>query len=94
MDNQLLEQSTCYSIMWKERTEERIDQIVVIISCDDGTNQLFVKDCRDYVPSLRKTINDYWKDITGNEDLFSSHSLLEETREELRKRGVLNGFNS
>jgi len=88
------EQATCYSIMWKERTEERIDQIVVIISCDDGTNQLFVKDCRDYVPSLRKTINDYWKDITENEDLFSSHSLLEETREELRKRGVLNGFNS
>lgn len=88
------EQATCYSIMWKERTGERIDQIVVIISCDDGTNQLFVKDCRDYVPSLKQTISGYWRDISNEEDLFSSHELLKETRLELEKRGVLNGINS
>jgi hypothetical protein len=88
------EQATCYSIMWKERTGERIDQIVVIISCDDGTNQLFVKDCREYVPSLKETIENYWNDILKDQDLFSSHEILEETKKELQERGVLNGLNS
>ena len=88
------EQATCYSIMWKERTGERIDQIVVLVSCDDGTTQAFVKDCRDYVPSLKTTIENYWNDILKDEDLFSSHEILKETKEELEKRGVLNGINS
>lgn len=53
------EQTTAYAIMWKELTGESIDQIVVLISNEDGVVQEFVENPVNYVPSLRRTIVDF-----------------------------------
>jgi genome maintenance exonuclease 1 len=45
-------QATAYAIMWHERTRMPISKIVILISCDDGASQVFIKDPMDYVPKL------------------------------------------
>ena len=49
-------QATAYAIMWHEMMGESIDQVVILISCEDGASQVFVKDPKDYVPELRRSI--------------------------------------
>ena len=49
-------QATAYAIMWHEMMGEAIDQVVILISCEDGASQVFVKDPKDYVPELRRSI--------------------------------------
>lgn len=88
------EQATAYSIMWQERTGERVDQVVIIMANDDGSNQLFVKKTKDFVPHLRETIVNYWKDILRGSIPTEHRVLLEQTKLELQKRGVLNGIDS
>lgn len=56
------EQTTCYAIMHQERFNVPITQVVVLITCDDGTVQEFVKPTKSYVPSLVKTIKNYYND--------------------------------
>ena len=45
--------------MWKEMMGESIDQVVILISCEDGASQVFVKNPIDYVPELRRNIMMY-----------------------------------
>ena len=33
--------------MWHEMMGESIDQVVILISCEDGASQVFVKDPKD-----------------------------------------------
>ena len=49
-------QATAYAIMWHEMMGEAIEQVVILISCEDGASQVFVKDPKDYVPELRRSI--------------------------------------
>ena len=49
-------QATAYAIMWHERMHEAIEQVVILISCEDGASQVFVKDPKEYVPELRRSI--------------------------------------
>ena len=37
-----------------------IDQIAVLIVCEDGTRQTFVKDKKDYLPLLQPAIDEFW----------------------------------
>lgn len=53
------EQATAYAIMWKELTGQTIDQIVILISSEDGTTQEIVDNPINHVASLRQTINDF-----------------------------------
>ena len=46
------EQATAYAIMWHERTGVMIDNIVIIISSEDGTTQVFERKPINYVKSL------------------------------------------
>ena len=48
-------QATAYAIMWHEMMGESIDQVVILIS-EDGASQVFVKDPKDYVLELRRSI--------------------------------------
>lgn len=55
-------QATAYSYMWQERTGEEINQIVIIISSEDGSATTFVKDRRDYKEELEKTVVRYYEE--------------------------------
>lgn len=54
-------QATAYAQMWKEHTGEEIDQIVIIMSSDDLSNQTFVKSASDYRGKLEETIIEYYQ---------------------------------
>jgi len=54
-------QAAAYSYMWEERTGQRIDTLVVLIACDDGSVQEFVEDRMDHRDGLATVIEDYWK---------------------------------
>ena len=45
--------------MWNEMMGEEIDQIVILISSEDGANQVFVKQPVDYVRELKRAMEIY-----------------------------------
>lgn len=53
------QQATAYAIMWKEMTGETIEQIVILISSEDGTTQELIRNPIDYVSSLKGTIDKF-----------------------------------
>lgn len=55
------EQATCYALMYQEMTGTPVNQIVILITCEDGTVQVFKKKPKHYLHSLKHTINNYWK---------------------------------
>lgn len=55
-------QASAYSYMWEERTGEAIDQIVIIISSEDMSATVFVKDRRDYREILEETVVRYYNE--------------------------------
>ena len=52
-------QATAYAIMWHEMMKEEIEQIVILITSEDGANQVFVKKPLDYVTELKRAIDIY-----------------------------------
>lgn len=54
-------QATAYACMWEERTGEKLPQIVILISCDDGTTQVFVENTKTYKKDLAIAIKE-WRD--------------------------------
>jgi genome maintenance exonuclease 1 len=55
-------QCTAYCEMYEERYGKAIDQIAILIVCEDGTTQTFVKDKKDYVPLLQPAIDEFWSE--------------------------------
>tara|TARA_R100000458_G_C8181117_1_gene178136 strand:- start:140 stop:784 length:645 start_codon:yes stop_codon:yes gene_type:complete len=53
-------QATAYAIMWQERTGIPIDQIVILISTEEGIVQEFIKTPQKYIKVLKDTIEEYW----------------------------------
>jgi genome maintenance exonuclease 1 len=54
-------QATAYAIMWQERTGIPIEQIVILISSEEGIVQEFIKEPQNYVKALKGTIEEYWR---------------------------------
>lgn len=52
-----LVQATMYAIMYHERFGILIEQVVIIITCEDGNCQVFKRNPMDYVKSLKKAID-------------------------------------
>ena len=52
--------------MFEERYGQSIDQIAVLIVCEDGTRQTFVKDKKDYLPLLKPAIEEFYKENETN----------------------------
>ena len=52
-------QATCYALMFEELTGQKIDQIVILVSAEDGTVQSFVQDKEQYIKQLFEVIEDY-----------------------------------
>ena len=55
-------QCTAYCEMYEERYGKAIDQIAILIVCEDGTLQTFVKNKNDYVPLLQPAIDEFWSE--------------------------------
>lgn len=57
------EQGTAYALMYEELVGKPIDQIVIIISCDDSdVPQVFIRDKNDYIQNLLEKIHIYKQD--------------------------------
>jgi len=54
-------QATAYACMWEEQTGEKIPQIVILITCDDGTTQVFIEKPLTYKKDLAVAIKE-WRD--------------------------------
>lgn len=54
-----LVQTTMYAIMYHECFDVPIKQIVVIITCEDGNAQVFVRNPLDYVKKTKKAIDQF-----------------------------------
>lgn len=52
-------QATAYSMMWEERTGEKILQIVILISTENNLKYEFIKNPADYVDILKERIKQY-----------------------------------
>jgi len=52
-------QCTSYALMFSEITGVKIDQIVVLVSTEDGHSQEFIRSPLDYVDQLKERIEMY-----------------------------------
>ena len=52
-------QATCYALMFEELTKKKIDQIVILISADDETVDVYIEDKNNYVEKLKMVVEDY-----------------------------------
>ncbi len=58
IDNYMM-QATAYILLWKEITGQTIDNFVILISCEDGTVQVFQDSPKKYIYSLFMAIKKY-----------------------------------
>jgi|TARA_Y100001936_G_scaffold95299_1_gene93708 hypothetical protein len=49
-------QTTAYAIMWEEITGDKIDQIVVLITGEDGSREEYIRNKQDYIEELHRVI--------------------------------------
>lgn len=75
------QQATAYAHMWVERTGQKLPQIVILVSCDDGSDQEFIRSPLEYRESLRDAIDDYWAKNDYKE-------LQERIKDEVSKKTV------
>jgi genome maintenance exonuclease 1 len=54
-------QTTAYSMMYEETFGEKIEQIVIILGCEDGVAQTFIKKTADYQKKLIESIDNFYK---------------------------------
>jgi genome maintenance exonuclease 1 len=52
-------QTTAYSIMWEEATGEKVDQIVVLITAEDGSREEYIRNKQDYIQELHNVIESF-----------------------------------
>jgi genome maintenance exonuclease 1 len=67
-------QATCYAIMLEERTGIQISNIVILMSCDDGSTLVFEQKPKKYIKKLLETIEIYTKDNTKTLDIHNEQS--------------------
>lgn len=54
-------QCTAYAEMYEDVFGTSIDQIVVLIAAEDGSMRSYIKEKKDYVEKLKKSIEDFYK---------------------------------
>ena len=60
IDNYFL-QTTAYAQMYEETFGKSIDQIVILLASEDGSVQNFVKEKKDYMTPLMKSVDEFYK---------------------------------
>jgi genome maintenance exonuclease 1 len=53
-------QTTAYAMMYEELYGEKIDQLVVILACEDGVAQCFIKNRADYEKKLIESVQNFY----------------------------------
>jgi CRISPR/Cas system-associated protein Cas7 (RAMP superfamily) len=48
-------------MMYEETFGEKIEQIVIILACEDGVAQTFIKKTADYQQKLMESIDNFYK---------------------------------
>jgi hypothetical protein len=56
-------QASAYAEMFEERTGIAINQIVVVISVEEGPPQIFVEDKKNYLGMLQDQLDKYWASV-------------------------------
>jgi genome maintenance exonuclease 1 len=66
-------QATAYALMFQELTGRKVEQIVILVSCETGTLQEFIKKPIEYVPGLLRAIHLYnqWQELQPTTSLVS-----------------------
>tara|TARA_Y100000034_G_C6885485_1_gene406516 strand:- start:333 stop:1001 length:669 start_codon:yes stop_codon:yes gene_type:complete len=59
------QQATAYAIAWQERTNIPINNFVIMITCEDGSVQVFEKNPVDYTRQLLETIENYHESVSS-----------------------------
>ena len=54
-------QTSAYAQMYEELFGKEIEQIVILLASEDGSVQSFIKEKKDYMAPLKKSINDFYK---------------------------------
>ena len=54
-------QGSAYAEMYKEHFGEEPTQVVILITTEEGTTQVFVKRKIDYLPQLKEAVSDFYK---------------------------------
>ena len=54
-------QTTAYAQMYEEIFGKKIEQIVILLASEDGSVQSFIKETKDYMTPLMKSIDDFYK---------------------------------
>ena len=54
-------QTSAYAQMYEELFGKEIEQIVILLASEDGSVQSFIKEKKDYMDQLKKSINDFYK---------------------------------
>ena len=60
IDNYFL-QTTAYAQMYEETFGKSIDQIVILLASEDGSVQNFVKEKKDYMTPVMKSVDEFYK---------------------------------
>ena len=60
IDNYFL-QTTAYAQMYEETYGKSIDQIVILLASEDGSVQNFIKEKKDFMSPLMKSIDEFYK---------------------------------
>jgi genome maintenance exonuclease 1 len=53
-------QTTCYAQMFQEVTNQKINQVVILVSSEKNTRQEFIKSCDDYIEPMKERIEKYY----------------------------------
>ena len=60
IDNYFL-QTSAYAQMYEETFGKSIDQIVILLASEDGSVQNFIKEKKDYMTPLMKSVDEFYK---------------------------------
>ena len=66
-------QATCYAIMLEERTGIQISNIVILMSCDDGSTLVFQQKPKKYIKKLMETIKLYTSENKSSMEVYNGH---------------------
>lgn len=58
-------QATAYAIMFQERTGIQIKNIVILMTCEDGSTMVYQKNPLHYVKDLKEAIDTYYRENTN-----------------------------
>ena len=67
------EQTTAYAMMYEELFGTPIEQIVILIAGEDGSMVPYIKEKKDYLPQLKKSIKEFYKYFDENHNKVKSN---------------------